>query len=137
MCVLLHGFHERADNVQEGIITEVLAACGALLIVGFPEEAMRSWKFLNTEECEIMIDRVDKDRADAHVTPFSLGHYLRQGLDWKIWLYAANFGFSGLVTYAVAYFLPTILRETLEFSQVASLILPAPVSVRPSPRGSC
>jgi cyanate permease len=99
-----------------------------MLIVDFPEEAMKSWKFLSAEECEIMIDRVDKDRADAHITPFSLSNYLRQGLDWKIWLYAANFGFSGLVTYAVAYFLPTILSNTLGFSQVASLMLPAPVS---------
>lgn len=113
---------------QEGVLTFILAIVGYFALVDFPEEAQNSWKFLTPEEAELMIERVDNDRRDAHVTPFSLSFYLRQALDWKIWLYAANFGLSGLVSYAASYFLPTVLKESLGFSTVASLMLPAPVS---------
>lgn len=78
-----------------------------------------------------MIDRVEKDRGDAHVTPFKLGQYLKQAKDWKIWFFASNFGLSAVVTYSVAYFLPIILKEDLGFSLVLSQCLSAPVSDMP------
>lgn len=39
-----------------------------------------------------MIDRVERDRADAHITPFHIWTYLGQAKDWKVWFFAANFG---------------------------------------------
>lgn len=94
-----------------------------------------------------MIDRVDRDRGDAHLTKFSLKKYLKVSTDWKVWyvrlflalcwpkransgtlrFFASNFGLSAVVTYAVAYFLPIVLKDGLGFSQVAALCLPAPV----------
>jgi hypothetical protein len=76
-----------------------------------------------------MIDRVDRDRGDAHLTKFNLRRYLKVGTDWKVWFFASNFGLSAVVTYAVAYFLPIVLNNGLKFSQVASLCLPAPVNI--------
>lgn len=112
--------------IWEGIITVTIAIVGYLLLVDFPEDAHKSWKFLSASELKIMIDRVDRDRGDAHVTPFKLGDYLAQGKDWKIWLFASNFGLSAVVTYSIAYFLPIILREDLGFSVAKSQCLTAP-----------
>jgi MFS family permease len=114
--------------IMEGILTVIIAVLGYMFLVDFPEDAKNSWKFLKDDEIQIMIDRVDRDRGDAHLTPFNIRHYLKQGLDWKIWLFASNFGLSAVVTYSVAYFLPIILREGLKFSLVKSQCLSAPVS---------
>ena len=93
-----------------------------------------------------MIDRVDRDRGDAHVTEFNIWSYLAEGKDWKVWCFAINFGlsgtkqaeclgvimsadwFAGLVTYSISYFLPIILRDTLGFSVALAQCLTAPVS---------
>lgn len=115
--------------IWEGILTVLIAAAGWVLLVDFPEDARRSWKFLCEEELNIMIDRVDRDRGDAHVTAFDWKAYLAEAKDWKIWLFASNFGLSAVVTYSVAYFLPIILREDLGFSVVLSQTLSAPVSL--------
>ena len=94
-----------------------------------------------------MIDRVDHDRGDAHLTKFSLKGYLKVSTDWKVWyvrlflalrwpkqansgnprFFASNFGLSAVVTYAVAYFLPIVLMDGLGYSQIDALCLPAPV----------
>lgn len=108
-------------------MTVIIAGLGYLFLIDFPEEAYRTKWFLKEDEIKIMIDRVERDRADAHVTPFNLKHYLSQAKDWKIWLFGINFGMSGAVTYAVSYFLPIILRDSLGFSVVQSQCLTAPV----------
>ena len=114
--------------IWEGIITIIIAIIGYIFLVDFPEDAHKSKFFLNDDELRIMIDRVDQDRGDAHVTPFDIWSYLAQGKDWKVWCFAANFGLSGLVTYSISYFLPIILRDTLGFSVTLSQCLTAPVS---------
>ncbi|PPJ60117.1 hypothetical protein CBER1_03121 [Cercospora berteroae] len=112
--------------IWEGIMTVIIAALGYLFLIDFPEEAYRTKWFLKEDEIKIMIDRVQRDRADAHVTPFNLKNYLSQAKDWKIWLFGINFGMSGAVTYAVSYFLPIILRDSLGFTVVQSQCLTAP-----------
>ncbi|KAK5162376.1 hypothetical protein LTS14_000723 [Recurvomyces mirabilis] len=112
--------------IWEGVITCIAAMVAYIFIVDFPEDASKSWKFLSPDEAQVMIDRVDKDRGDAHLPPFSLKSYLKTALDWKVWSFAANFGLSAVVTYSVAYFLPIVLKNELGFSQVAALCLPAP-----------
>lgn len=97
----------------------------------FPEDARKSWKFLSDDEIQIMIDRVERDRGDAHLTEFNIWSYLAQAKDWKIWCFAANFGLAGLVVYSTAYFLPLIFRDDLGFSVVMSQCLTAPVSLNP------
>ena len=105
-----------------------MAIVGYLFLVEFPEDAKRSWRFLTADECDVMIERVEEDRRDAHVTPFVLKQYLKQATDWKVWFFASNFGLSAVVTYSVIFFLPIVLKEGLGYSQTAALMLPAPVS---------
>lgn len=114
--------------IIEGIVTCAAGLLGCLLIVDFPEEATASWKFLNAEEAKIVIERIQQDRSDADTPPFHLLSYLSNALDWKIWCFAANFGATANVTYATLYFLPTILKNELGFSEVAALCLTTPVS---------
>lgn len=113
--------------IMEGIITCVLGVVSYFLIVDFPEEAHKSWKFLNEDEMKVVIDRINRDRRDVQTPPFKMVPYLKNGLDWKIWLYAANFGLTSVVTYAAAYFLPIVLRQGLGFSEAAAQCLSTPV----------
>lgn len=113
--------------IWEGIFTIIIAIAGWLLMVDFPEDAHKNWKFLKPKELDIIISRVDRDRSDAHVTPFDLKNYLRQGLDWKLWFFALNYIASSVITYSVQYFLPIILESSLGFSHTLSLCLTAPV----------
>jgi hypothetical protein len=66
-------------------LTAIIAIIGFLFLIDFPEDARKTKNFLTDEEIKLMVDRVDRDRGDAHVTPFNLKHYLAQGKDWKVW----------------------------------------------------
>ncbi|KAF9894595.1 hypothetical protein FE257_006483 [Aspergillus nanangensis] len=115
--------------IMEGVLTVLMGLVGLTFIVDFPEDARRTRWFLTDREIDIMIDRVEKDRGDAHVTPFNLKEYLGFVADWKAWLFAFNFGMTAVVIYAVAYFLPIVLREGLEFSVANAQTLTAPCYV--------
>ena len=117
----------------EGIITIAFGFAAYFLIVDFPEDAKKSWKFLTEDEIKTVIDRINRDRQDVGTSPFNLGSYLKNALDWKIWFFAANFGLTSLVTYAAAYFLPIVLREGLGFSEAASNCLSTPVRLSSVP----
>lgn len=112
--------------IWEGILTIIIAVIGFLALVDFPEDAHKTKWFLTEEELQLMVDRVDRDRGDAHVTEFNIWEYLGQARDWKIWLFALNFGMSATVVYSVSYFLPIIMREDLGFSVMMSQCLTAP-----------
>ncbi len=113
----------------EGIITVAFGLAAYFLIVDFPEDAHKSWKFINHDEVNIIIDRINRDRQDVTTPPFEVGPYLKNALDWKIWFFAANFGLTCVVTYSAAYFLPLILRQELGFSEAAANCLSTPVSL--------
>ncbi|KAL6247683.1 hypothetical protein RBB50_005031 [Rhinocladiella similis] len=115
--------------LMEGIITVVFGLVAYFLIVDFPEDAHKSWKFLKDDEIKIVIDRINRDRMDVETPPFKLGLYLKNALDWKIWFFAANFGLTSVVTYAAAYFLPIVLRQGLGFSEAAAQCLSTPCYV--------
>lgn len=83
--------------IIEGILTVAIGLLGLILIVDFPEDARRTRWFLTNTEIDIMIDRVDKDRGDAHVTPFALKEYLKYALEWQGWLLALNFLMTAVV----------------------------------------
>lgn len=95
-------------------------------MVDFPDRASKSWKFLTERECQFMISRVVRDRADAEVPPFSFRSWAAAGKDWKIWAFAFNFFLSATVAYAIAFFMPIILRQKMGFSLAASQCLVAP-----------
>ena len=119
--------------ILEGTITAAFGLVAYFLIVDFPEDAHKSWKFLKEDEIQTVIDRINRDRQDVVTSAFKLGSYLKNALDWKIWFFAANFGLTSVVTYAAAYFLPIVLQEGLGFSEAASECLSTPVRFEPAP----
>ncbi|KAF2668376.1 MFS general substrate transporter [Microthyrium microscopicum] len=107
-------------------LTIFMALLGYALIVGFPDQWKPSWHFLSEREVKYVLSKVNEDRGDAVVEPFSMGVYLRSALDWKIWCYAMIFFNNTTVTYGLAYFLPDILRKSLHYDQKMSQIMGAP-----------
>jgi len=106
--------------IVEGCITCGLALLGYIFLVGFPDtlNTKKVWNFLNEREVKFVVDRVEADRADAHLEPFNLTSYLASGLDWKIWSFAMMFLDTTTITYSFAYFLPIILREGMGFVSI-------------------
>ncbi len=115
--------------IIEGTLTCVLGVLGYFLIVEFPEDAMKSWKFLKEDELKVMVDRVERDRGDNVTPPFHLRSFLQPARDWKIWFFAANLGLASLVSYSSSYQLPVILLNGLGFSEVQAQCLTAPVRI--------
>ncbi|KAK3385038.1 major facilitator superfamily domain-containing protein [Podospora didyma] len=112
--------------VVEGLITCVIGCAGYFLLVDFPDGRRSNWAFLGPREKEWICARVNADRGDAKVQPFSLNKYLRAGLDFKIWLYAMVMFNSTITSYALAYFLPLILMDNMKFSVGEAQCLTAP-----------
>ncbi|ETN41584.1 uncharacterized protein HMPREF1541_03520 [Cyphellophora europaea CBS 101466] len=113
--------------IMEGILTCLVGVGGYFALVDFPDRAAKTaWRFLDERECNFIIRRVGRDRSDAEVEPFSLKKWAAAGLDPVIWGFALIFFSITTVTYAIAYFLPIILREGMGFSIAASQCLVAP-----------
>jgi hypothetical protein len=103
--------------IVEGLITVFLALCGYLFLVDFPDtlNPKTTWRFLNEHELKFVVDRVDADRADVHIEPFSLRKYLGCASDMKVWAFAMLYFDTTTLTYSMAYFLPIILRDGMGF----------------------
>ena len=89
--------------IMEGIITVVIGLSGYLLIVPFPDQ--QPWKakrFLNQQEVEHLIAKVDADRGDAATDTFTWGKFLAPALDFKIWCFAMMFLCNTTIAYAVS-----------------------------------
>ncbi|KAL8813285.1 MAG: hypothetical protein Q9223_007076 [Gallowayella weberi] len=54
----------------------------------FPEKADQSWKFLNKEERDFIVRRINKDRDDVIPEKFTITRFLRPALDIKLWILA-------------------------------------------------
>lgn len=112
--------------IIEGVLTCVLAFLAYLLIVDFPENSPKSWRFLSQKEADLVVARIDHDRNDVETTPFHLGSYLRNGLDSKVWGFSWLYMLTTTNTYAIAYFLPIILQGGLGFDVASAQCLVAP-----------
>ncbi|KAK2838272.1 hypothetical protein FQN49_006446 [Arthroderma sp. PD_2] len=112
--------------IMEGVISIIVGFLSYIFLVNFPDRASGAWGFLNDKELAFVIRRVNRDRGDAHVEPFTLGRFLRPALDLKIWGFAMIFFCSTTVSYAIAYFLPIILSDGLGFGVGESQCLIAP-----------
>ncbi|ROT34495.1 MFS general substrate transporter [Sodiomyces alkalinus F11] len=112
--------------IMEGIITCLIAMIGYWLLVDFPDAGKSDWRFLGDRERAWVVDRVNRDRGDVATPPFNLRRFFSAGLDWKIWAYALIFFDTTTVSYALAYFLPIILRENMGFSIAEAQCLVAP-----------
>ncbi|KKY24692.1 putative phthalate transporter [Diplodia seriata] len=107
-------------------LTCAIGLGGYWLLVSFPDGKHKSWNFLDGREKRWVISRVQADRGDANMEAFSLKKFFRGGMDWKVWGYALIFFGTTTITYALAYFLPIILRVNMGFSIAASQCLVAP-----------
>ncbi|EFE32304.1 MFS transporter, putative [Trichophyton benhamiae CBS 112371] len=112
--------------IIEGVISILVAILSYIFLIDFPDRASGAWGFLNEKELAFVVRRVNRDRGDVHVEPFTLGRFLRPALDLKIWGFALIFFCSTTVTYAIAYFLPIILVDGLGFGVGESQCLIAP-----------
>ncbi|KAF2158243.1 retrograde regulation protein 2 [Myriangium duriaei CBS 260.36] len=114
--------------ILQGLLTCVVALISYVTIVDFPELAQSTtfMKFLTKEEVDFVVARIEKDRHDAIPEEFSVGRYLKNALDLKVWAFAALFGLTTTITYAIAYFLPIILEEGMGFDVAAAQCLVAP-----------
>lgn len=74
-------------------MTVAAAVIGALFLVDFPDVAVnkQNWKFLNQEEIEFILRRINKDRQDADTVKWDFREWLSAGKDWKIWMFALQF----------------------------------------------
>lgn len=118
--LMIHG------TQMEGILTCVLGLGSYIFLVDFPEKSPKSWKFLNQTEASFVITTIECDRADTTVEPFSIQKYLANGKDSKVWAYALLYMLATMPSYAIAYFLPIILQESMHFSVVKAQCLVAP-----------
>lgn len=78
--------------IGEGLLTCVIAVAGWMLLVNFPEEAHKSWRFLSESEGAYIIRRLNRDRQDAGNEDFSWRKFAGSGLDPQVWGYAIIFG---------------------------------------------
>lgn len=71
--------------IWEGVLTILVAAIGAYLIVDFPQAARNTRKFLTERELDFVIKLLEQDRGEVDEDKFAWGPYLRSALDLKIW----------------------------------------------------
>ncbi|PGH07061.1 hypothetical protein AJ80_08074 [Polytolypa hystricis UAMH7299] len=114
--------------IIEGVITCAVAMFAYIFIIRFPDEEREkpSFAFLKPDECQYVLEQLDKDRGDVEMEEFSFGRFLKPALDFEIWGFAFIFFCITTITYAFAFFLPIILRDNLKFSMAASQCLVAP-----------
>jgi hypothetical protein len=99
-------------------------------MVDFPEHSERSFKFLTKRESRVAAARIQDDRADLQVEPFSWARIWYCFKDVKIYGFACMFFLLNLVSTALSYFLPIILEGGMGFSPNKAILLSVPVSVR-------
>jgi MFS family permease len=102
--------------IIEGIISCLGALLSFIFLVGFPEDSHTAWRFLNKQERDFIIRRVNRDRQDAETEPFSLAAFFRPASDFKIWVFAFMFFAVTTVGYSINYFLPIILVGLGQFA---------------------
>ena len=95
-------------------------------MVDFPENAHKSFCFLDEAETKVAVSRIQRDRGDVMPAPFSWSEVLKHFLDLKIYGFAASFFLLNLVSTALSYFLPIILQSGMGFSENKSILLAAP-----------
>lgn len=64
-----------------------------MFVVRFPDEerGKPSFKFLKPDECQFIIERLEKDRGDVEVEEFNLVKFLKPALHVEVWGFAFIF----------------------------------------------
>lgn len=110
--------------IIEGLFTIACGVAAYFFVLDFPEKA----KFLSASDKEIILHRIDEDRADAYADKITWSGVMHNLADWKIW----SFGWNSLVNLVLSgvytYFGQTILKS-MGFSLDVVLIMIFPASI--------
>ncbi|KAF2099582.1 MFS general substrate transporter [Rhizodiscina lignyota] len=110
----------------QGLIACVMGIVTFWWMVDFPEHAHKSFRFLSEGEVKIATSRIQRDRGDVHVEPFSLTKLLVHAKDFKVYGFAVLYFLLNLVSTSLSYFLPIILQSGMGFSTNQAILLSAP-----------
>ncbi|CAH0037480.1 unnamed protein product [Clonostachys rhizophaga] len=114
--------------VLEGILTCAVGIFAFIVLVKFPDQEVHSPSplFLKQDEAKAVLERLNEDRGDTQLEPFSLVSFLKPAKEIEIWGFALLFFLTTTVSYSFAFFLPIVLRQNLKFSVAASQCLGSP-----------
>jgi sugar phosphate permease len=112
--------------IVQGAITAFFGILAYFWMVDFPENAHKSFMFLNKEESEIAANRIEKDRGDVEPEEFSWSKVLVHTKDPKIYGFCVLYFLQNLVSTSLSYFLPIILQGGMGFSSDKAILLSAP-----------
>ncbi|KAK6516709.1 hypothetical protein TWF506_006601 [Arthrobotrys conoides] len=114
--------------IIEGLLTCVIAVLGYVFIPPFPDDpnAHKTWGFLNRSEVNYVIRKVEADRGDTQLEPFTLGRFFQGGKDWKCYAFGMMICMCTIPAYALAFFLPLILNKGMGYSVAKAQLMTAP-----------
>ncbi|KAH6693511.1 major facilitator superfamily domain-containing protein [Plectosphaerella plurivora] len=112
--------------IMEGLLTILVGLCGSFLLIGFPDVTKPSKRFLSQRELTWALNRVNQDRGDTELHKLDFQTSLRAAKDFKVWAFGLIYFNNSIINFALANFLPIILRGNMGFSVGESQILVAP-----------
>lgn len=79
--------------VLEGILTCAVGIFAFTVLVKFPDQEVHSPSplFLKQDEAKAVLERLNEDRGDTHVEPFSIVSFLKPAKEIEIWGFALLF----------------------------------------------
>ena len=112
--------------IVQGSISVFMGIVTFWWMVDFPENAHRSVMFLSEEESGTAASRIEMDRGDVVVDPFSWKKVLGHSKDLKVYGFCTLYFLQNLVSTSLSYFLPIILQGGMGFSTNKAILLSAP-----------
>jgi MFS family permease len=112
--------------VVQGTISMSLGIITFWWMVDFPENAHKSSHFLTKEESALAAYRIQKDRGDSQIDPFTWSNVLRHAADPKVYGFCVMYFLLNLVSTSLSYFLPIILQGGMGFNTNKAILLSAP-----------
>jgi len=114
--------------IMEGVLTIGVAIFSIAFMVKFPDEEREkpSYKFLNEDDLDLQIHRLNADRGDVEIEPFTWKKFLGPATEWYIYAFPMLLLCTTTISYGFAFFLPIILRQKLGFTVAMSQCMGAP-----------
>ncbi|KAL9712047.1 hypothetical protein Ac2012v2_005123 [Leucoagaricus gongylophorus] len=107
--------------IVEGAITIVFGVVSWFFIPDFPDQNT----FLTSEETELVLERVERDRGDAVPDELTSRKIILHLCDWRMWVFGLMYFCATVPAYAIGFFITVILRS-MGWSIQQSLLLSAP-----------
>ena len=112
----------------EGVATIGIAIIGYFLVIGFPDTMLASGRRqgFTTQELEIVLDRIDRDRRDSRPDKLTWPKFLTHVANWELWVYGFMFLTCSAPIYAFAYFIQIILGTIVDSTAQVFLLCAPP-----------